>query len=66
MRSPDPDRLAAADTDRPDVELSMTVVRYADRPDRCTIYPPEATGDARMSTWLSGNYGAFVALAGMQ
>jgi len=52
--------------DRPDVALSLTVVRYADGPDRCTIYPPETNGDARMSTWLSADYGAFVDLASMQ
>ncbi|WP_324663759.1 DUF7511 domain-containing protein [Haloarcula sediminis] len=62
----DPTGAAADATDRPDVELSLTVVRYADEPDRCTIYPPEATGDARMSTWLSADYGAFVDLAAMQ
>jgi len=58
--------VAADVTDRPDVELSLTVVRYVDGPDRCTIYPPEATGDARMSTWLSANCGAFVDLAAIQ
>jgi len=58
--------VAAGAADRPDVELSLTVVRYADGPDRCTIYPPAATGDVRMSTWLSADYGAFVDLASMQ
>jgi len=58
--------MATDATDRPDVELSLTVVRYADGPDRCTIYPPNATGDARLSTWLSADYGAFVDLASMQ
>jgi len=42
------------------VELSLTVVRYADGPDRCTIYPPNATGDARMATWLTADRAAFV------
>ena len=66
MRSPDSERQTTAATGRPDVELSLTVVRYADGPDRCTIYPPEATGDARMSTWLSADYGSFVDLDAMQ
>ncbi|WP_225334752.1 DUF7511 domain-containing protein [Halomicrobium urmianum] len=34
-------------------ELTMTVVTYADAPDRCTVSPPGLSGDARMSTWLS-------------
>ncbi|WP_262180878.1 DUF7511 domain-containing protein [Haloarcula laminariae] len=58
--------VAADAPDRPDVELSLTVVRYADGPDRCTIYPPEATGDARLSTWLSADYEAAVELSAMQ
>jgi len=58
---------ATADaTDRPDVELSLTVVRYEDGPDRCTVYPPNATGDAQLSTWLSVDYEAVVDLATMQ
>jgi len=62
----DPERVATAATDRPDVELSLTVVRYSDGPNRCTIYPPDATGDERMATWLSVDYGALVDLASMQ
>ncbi|WP_436910173.1 DUF7511 domain-containing protein [Halosimplex marinum] len=38
-------------TDPPALELAL--VRYADRPDRCTIHPPDATGVERMSTWIS-------------
>jgi len=56
----------ADDIDRPDVSLSLTVVRYADGPDRATLYPPEASGDARMSTWLTADRGAFVDLQSMQ
>jgi hypothetical protein len=44
----------------PDVELRSTVVHYSDGPDRCTIYPPEASGVARLSTWLSADQSAFV------
>lgn len=49
--------------DRTDPELSLTVVRYSDRPNRCTVAPPGLTGDARMSTWLSADQSAFVSLA---
>ena len=61
--SPDSQGVAEDATDRPDVDLSLTVVRYADAPDRCTIYPPATTDDARMSTWLSADSDAFVDLA---
>ena len=33
--------------------LELALVRYDDRPDRCTIHPPETTGIERMSTWIS-------------
>jgi hypothetical protein len=46
--------------------LSLAVVQYADSPDRCTIYPPDATGDERLSTWLSANRDAFVDLDTMR
>ena len=44
-------------------ELALTVVRYTDRPDRCTVYPPDASGDARMSRWLTVDRAACVDLA---
>ena len=62
----DHEGVATAAADRPDVELSLTVVRYSDGPDRCTIYPPEATGDARLSTWLSADYGSVVNLGAVR
>ncbi|WP_415381249.1 hypothetical protein [Halosimplex sp. TS25] len=41
-------------SNRPDApRLELALVRYADRPDRCTIHPPDATGVDRMSTWIS-------------
>lgn len=43
-------------------DLTLTVVRYTDRPDRCTVYPPDASGDARMSTWLTVDRAACVDL----
>lgn len=68
----DPDREPAGEPrviDRPRDErrpeaLTMTVVRRADGADRCTIYPPEATGIARMSTWISVDRSAVIDLAG--
>jgi hypothetical protein len=53
-------------TGQSDGELSLTVVRYDDGADRCTVYPPNATGDSRLSTWLSVDYEAVVDLAAMQ
>ncbi|QIO23625.1 hypothetical protein [Haloarcula sp. JP-L23] len=50
----------------PDVELSLTVVQYSDGPDRCTIYPPGLSGVPRMSTWLTADRSAFVALDEMR
>lgn len=54
-RSPERDR--PADVARPPLEppnhLECTVVRYRDRPDRCTVFPPDASGIERLSTWLS-------------
>ena len=50
--SSDVQRLSDARTDSP-ATLASTVVRYTDRPDRCTVYPPGASGDARLSTWFT-------------
>ncbi|MEF8806896.1 DUF7511 domain-containing protein [Natronomonas sp.] len=33
--------------------LECRTVRRADEPDRLTVYPADATGIPRMSTWLS-------------
>lgn len=44
-------------------DLRREVVSYPDAPDRCTIFPPDATGVARMSTWLTADRDAFVDLA---
>ncbi|MBX0324482.1 hypothetical protein EGH21_15740 [Halomicroarcula sp. F13] len=49
-----------------DVELSLTVVQYADGSDRCTMYPPGLSGVPRMSTWLTADRSAFVPLDEMQ
>lgn len=47
-------------TDRP--TLVSTLVTYTGRPDRRTVYPPETSNVARMSTWLTADDGAFVDL----
>jgi hypothetical protein len=58
--------VAGATTHRSDAGLSLTVVRYTDGPDRCTLHPPDASGDARLSTWLSANRSAFAPLDAMR
>ncbi|QLK26870.1 hypothetical protein HYG81_04465 [Natrinema zhouii] len=60
-------RLATAaqyETDAP--ALESIVVRYEDRPDRCTIAPRECSEIDQLTTWLSADVGAFVELADMQ
>ena len=64
--SADFQEVAGDAADRADVELSLTVVRYTDGPDRCTVYPPETSGDARMSTWLSADRDVFVDITAMR
>ena len=44
------------------IALESRLVRYDDGPDRLTVYPPGLAGDARMSTWLSADSDAFLAL----
>lgn len=60
---PDPD---ADPTPGPDPErrarLASTLVENPDSADRCTVFPPEATGVERMSTWLTADAAAFVDL----
>lgn len=45
------------------VRLRTRTVEYDGRPDRRTVYPAEATGVERMSTWLSADADVFVSLA---
>jgi hypothetical protein len=61
-------RQEAASTNGPTdlAVLSATLVSYADRPDRQTVYPPTATSVARMSTWLTADADAFCDLASMR
>ena len=46
--------------------LRLTVVRYSDGPDRCTIYPRGLAGDARLTTWLSADRSLLVDAAEMR
>ncbi|QCS42060.1 hypothetical protein [Natrinema versiforme] len=57
-------RLAAA-TQYSDetIDLESIVVRYENRPDRCTITPRECPEAERMTTWLSANTDVVVDLA---
>jgi len=61
----EPTQLTERSDDR-DIELSMTVVRYSDSPDRCTVYPPGLSGVARMSTWISADRSLCVDVASMR
>jgi len=54
------------EAERSDLRLSLTVVRYTDRPDRCTVYPPDASGDARMAEWITVNREVCVDLGPMR
>lgn len=42
--------------------LECIVVRYRDRPDRCTIAPRECPEETRVTHWLSANLSAVVDL----
>lgn len=58
------ERLAAAAQHQPGVSsLESIVVRYEDRPDRCTIAPRECSEADQLTTWLSADVRAFVDLA---
>ncbi|QCC48198.1 DUF7511 domain-containing protein [Halobellus limi] len=47
-------------------ELRSVVVRYEERPDRCTIYPRRESCCERIEAWLSADADAFVALDDMR
>ncbi|WP_266079140.1 DUF7511 domain-containing protein [Haladaptatus caseinilyticus] len=49
-------------TDQQSFELSSIVVEYDGKPNRCTIYPTEATRLQRMASWMTADADAFVAL----
>ncbi len=49
-------------SDEQSFELSSVVVEYDGRPNRCTIYPTEATRLQRLSCWVTADADAFIAL----
>ncbi|RLM59887.1 hypothetical protein DVK02_01670 [Halobellus sp. Atlit-31R] len=59
-------------TERPDdesnasFELRSVVVRYAERPDRCTIYPRRESCCEHVDAWLSADADAFVPIEEMR
>ena len=53
------------ETDRPE-DCVAVVVEYDDKPDECTIYPPNATEERLVTTWLSAGGDAFVGLDEMR
>ncbi|UHQ96055.1 DUF7511 domain-containing protein [Natrinema halophilum] len=56
-------RLAAATQYSSDkTDLESVVVRYEDRPNRCTIVPRECPEAERVTTWLTADARAFVDL----
>ncbi|WP_135364005.1 DUF7511 domain-containing protein [Halosimplex halophilum] len=63
-RAPSIDPGQPGPADPPALELAL--VRYADRPDRCTVHPPDATGVERMSTWISVDRSLVVDAASMR
>jgi hypothetical protein len=62
-RRPEGERPTGAE---PTPHLAATLVAYADRPDRRTIYPPGTNSVARMSTWLTADADVFVHLEAMR
>jgi hypothetical protein len=63
-RTPSTDADQHGRADPPTLELAL--VQYADRPDRCTVHPADATGVERMSTWISVDRSLVVDAASMR
>jgi hypothetical protein len=52
----EPEHPAVRRSERPErPRLASRTVRRSDEPDRWTVFPADATGVPRMSTWLSVN-----------
>jgi len=51
------DRAGTGATER---GLVAVVVEYDERPDQCTVYPPDSDGMTRMSSWISADVDCFV------
>ncbi|MGQ4555847.1 DUF7511 domain-containing protein [Halobellus sp. GM3] len=50
----------------PQITLRSVVVRYEERPDRCTVYPRRERCCERVDAWLSADADAFVPLEEMR
>lgn len=50
------------DSDDRHIDLDGVVVRYENRPDRCTIVPRGGTHDEQVTRWLSADLASFVDL----
>ncbi|WP_222918324.1 hypothetical protein [Natrinema sp. SYSU A 869] len=62
-RSPRQRLATATQYSTDETDLESIVVRYEDRPDRCTITPRTCSDSERMTTWLSADVQAIVDLA---
>jgi len=54
------------DRSRHALNLQLTVVRYDDGPDRCTVSPRTVPDGKRTTTWLSADRTAFADLTAMR
>jgi hypothetical protein len=55
-----------SDHSRHALDLQLTLVRYDDGPDRCTVAPRRVPDGKRTTTWLSANRAAFEDLTAMR
>jgi hypothetical protein len=62
--SQDPE--TASELDSTTWTYRAVVEAYEDRPDQCTIFPREAAGIDRMSTWITAREGSYVSIEKMR
>jgi len=65
-RAPEPRAERTDDASPRLFELRSVVVRYEERPDRCTIYPRRESCCEHVDAWLSADADAFVPLEDMR
>ncbi|UPW01416.1 hypothetical protein M0R88_04765 [Halorussus gelatinilyticus] len=68
VTSPNADDCAPTDdppSDRP-ADLRAVVEERDDRPDECTLYPPDADDEALVAEWITAEEGSFVDLDEMR
>lgn len=66
MAREDPVDATSRPTQQRQSDLQLTVVHYADGPDRATMFPPATDDCDRMTTWLSANRAVFESLQSMR